>query len=228
MSKKTTLFGLTGLIALLALSAGILSAFAGNDTDEMTVEVTITNLTRGQTMTPVFVARHDGSAAPLYTLGQAASDGLADMAEDGSATALLETWDPDANSSVGEARVAGGFIRPGQTVTITFNVSDGKKLLSLASMLVSTNDGFIGANSLDLSSSKVVYLPVYDAGSEANTEDCQHVPGPPCSADGVGTDTSEGFVHVHAGIHGGAGLDPVQHDWRNPAARLEIKTWKRV
>ena len=228
MSKKTTLLGLTGLIALLALSAGILSAFAGNDTDEMTVEVTITNLTRGQTMTPVFVARHDGSAAPLYTLGQAASDGLADMAEDGSATALLETWDPDANSSVGEARVAGGFIRPGQTVTITFNVSDGKKLLSLASMLVSTNDGFVGANSLDLSSSKVVYLNVYDAGSEANTESCDHVPGPPCSAHGVGTDTSEGFVHVHAGIHGGAGLDPAQHDWRNPAARLEIKTWKRV
>ena len=228
MKKKATILGLLGVLVLLVLSAGILTAFAGNDNDEMTVEVTITNLTRGQTMTSVFVARHDASAAPLYTLGQAASDGLADMAEDGSATKLLETWDPDTNSSVGEARVAGGFIRPGQTVTITFNVSDGKELLSLASMLVSTNDGFIGANSLDLSSSKVVYLNVYDAGSEANTEDCQHVPGPPCSAHGVGTDTSEGFVHVHAGIHGGAGLDPAQHDWRNPAARLEIKTWKRV
>lgn len=228
MTKKVTILGLVGLLALLALSAGVLTAFNGSTSDEFIVEVSITNLTRGQTMTPVFVARHDGNAAPLYTLGQAASDGLADMAEDGSATALLETWDPDENSSIGEARVAGGFIRPGQTVTIEFNVSDGKQLFSLASMLVSTNDGFIGANSLDLSSSKVVYLNVYDAGSEANTESCDHVPGPPCSAHGIGTDTSEGFVHVHAGIHGGAGLDPAQHDWRNPAARLEIKTWKRV
>ena len=31
--------------------------------------------------------------------------------------------------------------------------------------------------------------------------------------------------HVHAGIHGGAGLDPAQHDWRNPGARLVVKTW---
>ena len=228
MRKRVTVIGLAGLLALLVLSVGILTAFNGDESDELIVEVSITNLTRGQTMTSVFVARHDDSAAPLYTLGEAASDGLADMAEDGSATKLLATWDPDANSSVGEARVAGGFIRPGQTVTIEFSVSDGKQLLSLASMLVSTNDGFIGANSLDLSTSKVVYLNVYDAGSEANTESCDHVPGPPCSAHGVGTDTSEGFVHVHAGIHGGAGLDPAQHDWRNPAARLEIKTWKRV
>ena len=228
MRKRVTVFGLAGLLALLVLSAGILTAFNGDESDELIVEVSITNLTRGQTMTSVFVARHDDSAAALYTLGEAASDGLAVMAEDGSATKLLATWDPDENSSVGEARVAGGFIRPGQTVTIEFSVSDGKQLFSLASMLVSTNDGFIGANSLDLSTSKVVYLNVYDAGSEANTESCDHVPGPPCSAHGVGTDTSEGFVHVHAGIHGGAGLDPAQHDWRNPAARLEIKTWKRV
>ena len=61
MSKKTILIALAGLVALLVLSAGILNAAgmlntAGNDTDELMVEVTITNLTRGQTMTSVFVA----------------------------------------------------------------------------------------------------------------------------------------------------------------------------
>ncbi len=229
MRKKTALIGLVGLVVLLALSAGILTAFTGKDTDELMVEVTITNLTRGQTMTSVFFARHDGSAAPLYTLGQPASDGLASMAEDGSASGLLEAWDSEENSSVAEARTAGGLIRPGQSVTITFNVGDGKQLLSLASMLVSTNDGFVGANGLDLSSSKVVYLNVYDAGSEGNSEDCQYVPGPPCGSHNArDTATAEGFVHVHAGIHGDGGLDPAQHDWRNPAARLEIKTWKRI
>ncbi len=229
MRKRVTVFGLAGLLVLLALSAGILTAFTGDESDELIVEVTITNLTRGQTMTSFFVARHDGNAAPLYVLGQAASDGLADMAEDGNASKLLAAWDPDENSSIGEARVAGGFIRPGQSATITFNVSDGKQLLSLASMLVSTNDGFVGANGLDLSSSQVVYLNVYDAGSEGNSESCDYVPGPPCGAHKArDTETAEGFVHVHAGIHGDGGLSQAQHDWRNPAARLEIKTWKRV
>ncbi len=235
MSKKTIIIALAGLMALVVLSAGILNGAtgilnaAGNDPDELIVEVTITNLTRGQTMTSVFVARHDRTAAPLYTLGQPASDGLAAMAEDGSASGLLEVWDPETNTSVAEARTAGGLIRPGQSVTITFNVSDGKQLLSLASMLVSTNDGFIGANSLDLSSSKVVYLNVYDAGSEGNSESCDFVPGPPCGSHNArDTESAEGFVHVHAGIHGDGGLDPAQHDWRNPAARLEIKSWKRV
>ncbi len=235
VSKKTIIIALAGLMALVVLSAGILNGAtgilnaAGNDTDELIVEVTITNLTRGQTMTSVFVARHDRTAAPLYTFGLSASDGLAAMAEDGSASGLLEVWDPETNSSVAEARTAGGLIRPGQSVTITFNVSDGKQLLSLASMLVSTNDGFIGANSLDLSSSKVVYLNVYDAGSEGNSESCDFVPGPPCGSHNArDTESAEGFVHVHAGIHGDGGLDPAQHDWRNPAARLEIKSWKRV
>ena len=80
MSKKTILIALAGLVALLVLSAGILNAAgmlntASNDTDELMVEVTITNLTRGQTMTSVFVARHDRNAGPLYTLGQPAATG---------------------------------------------------------------------------------------------------------------------------------------------------------
>ena len=39
---------------------------------------------------------------------------------------------------------------------------------------------------------------------------------------------AEGFVYVHPGIHGGDGsdLDAAARDWRNPVARLSIKTWK--
>ncbi len=52
------------------------------------VALSITNLTRGQILSPVFVARHDGDAGPLYTLGQPASSSLAMMAKDADASGL--------------------------------------------------------------------------------------------------------------------------------------------
>lgn len=73
-----------------------------------------------------------------------------------------------------------------------------------------------------------IYLTAYDAGSEANSESCAYIPGPPCMNPVHDDSDSEGYVHVHAGVHGGegSGLDPAMHDWRNPAAMLEIKTCK--
>ena len=112
------------------------------------VEISVTNLTRGQTFSPVFVVRHDRNAAPLYELGQPPSEALANLAEDGSAAGFLSELSPDTNSSVGEARAISGLLAPGQTATAEFSITDGKKLLSLASMLVSTNDAFFGANAL--------------------------------------------------------------------------------
>ena len=116
-----------------------------------------------------------------------------------------------------------GPILPGKTVTATFTVSGQARYLSLASMLVNTNDAFIGANGVELYNRRMT-LAGYDAGSEANTEDCAYVPGPPCGSH-VHDDTNaaEGFVHVHAGIHGGSGLTPAQHDWRNPVAIMVIE-----
>jgi hypothetical protein len=43
---------------------------------------------------------------------------------------------------------------------------------------------------------------------------------------GAGINTNgEGFIHVHAGIHGiggSGGLDPATYDWRNPVVELTI------
>jgi hypothetical protein len=43
---------------------------------------------------------------------------------------------------------------------------------------------------------------------------------------GAGINTNgEGFIHVHAGIHGiggPGGLDPATYDWRNPVVELTI------
>ena len=221
---------LGGLVALLALLAGGVLSADGHD-EEMMVEVSLTNLTRGQIMSPVFVARHDSGAGTLYALGQPASEAMAKMAEDADATGLVADWDLESNGNVAEAKVVnldGGPIKPGETVKMNFNVDDGKSMMSFASMLVSTNDAFIGANGFDLSKSRTVYLNAYDSGSEANSEDCTYIPGPPCGNHAEDGSASEGFVHVHAGIHGGSGsdLDPAQHDWRDPVARLTVKTWK--
>ena len=229
MRKVSIVLVLVGMVALVALLSGsLLSAYDHNE--EMMVEVSITNLTRGQILSPVFVARHDASAGPLYTLGARATPALAKMAEDADASDLMEAWDPNDNDAIAEAKVAdlnGGPIAPGKTVKMHFNIDDGKTMLSFASMLVSTNDAFIGASGLDVSKSRTMVLNAYDSGTEANSENCAYIPGPPCGNHVHDRASSEGFVHVHAGVHGGAGsgLDPATHDWHNPTARLTVKTW---
>ena len=88
MKKKLSIsVALIGVTILGVLLLGSLLSADGHD-EELMVEVSITNLTRGQIMSPVFVARHDRSASPIYTLGERASDALAKMAEDADASGL--------------------------------------------------------------------------------------------------------------------------------------------
>ena len=63
---------------------------------------------------------------------------------------------------------------------MSFETTDGNTLVSFASMLVTTNDAFIGASGLDVSTSRAINLNAYDSGSEANSESCAYIPGPPC------------------------------------------------
>ena len=195
--------------------------------DHAMVTLSITNLTRGQILSPVFIARHGYGAGPLYTLGHTASESLAKVAEDADASGLLADWSPEGNDYISEAMVVthnGGPIFPGATVTKSFEITDDNHLVSFVSMLVTTNDAFIGASGLDVSTPRTVNLIAYDSGSEANSEDCAYIPGPPCGSHVKDDAKAEGYVHVHAGIHGGEGsdLDPAMHDWRNPVARLTI------
>jgi hypothetical protein len=65
----------------------------------------------------------------------------------------------------------------------------------------------------------------YDAGSEANSEFCEFIPGPPCENPGVrDTANAEGYVHIHAGIHGIGDLDASMFDWHNPVAEITIRS----
>ncbi len=233
MKKKISLAVATAaLVSLFAVMAvGILNA---DDHDEqLWVEISFTNLTPGQVLSPIFMARHDDGADALYTLGLPASDALAKMAEDADAEDLLAAWDPETNANVAEAMVLklnDGPIPPGQTVNTHFEIEDGRTRMSFISMLVTTNDAFVGASGLDISESRIINLTAYDAGSEANSEDCAYIPGPPCGNHAEDDADAEGYIYVHNGIHGGteSDLTPATHDWHNPVARLTVKTWRLV
>ncbi len=225
------------ILLLLAVAAAAITASlfytgvaAGDDDDDdrgaKRYEVSITNITKGQIISPAVVATHRGSLTPIYALGSPASDELAQIAED----AVL---DPFINMLEGDSKVAdvevitgvNGPILPGETASTVISTNRRSKELSLAAMLVTTNDTFVALNGVALPGRQRSHFPPgLDAGSEANNEDCDYIPGPPCGNGGVrDTAGAEGYVYVSNGIHGIADLDPAQHDWRNPVAKITIR-----
>lgn len=188
-----------------------------------TFDVTIYNLTKGQIISPPVVVAHAPDIA-IFQVGAAASDELAALAEDAAADdliALLESVGADVEQ-------AGVGIPPGGHVTVRIEASRRNRVISAVGMLVTTNDAFFGLNSVRLRGRSTTYrVPAYDAGSEANNEDCAFIPGPPCGSAGVrDSDEAEGFVHIHNGVHGIAeslgGLVPSRDDWRNPVALITV------
>ena len=94
-------------------------------------------------------------------------------------------------------------------------------------MLVTTNDAFFALRGVRAPrhGTSVHHSPAYDAGSEGNNEDCAYIPGPPCGNPEKRdpNDEPEGYVHIHAGIHGIGSLDRSLRDWRNLVAKITIK-----
>jgi hypothetical protein len=195
-------------------------------------EITITNLTRGQTFTPVMVASHKAGVT-IFELGSAASVPLEILAEDG-ATAPLESLllsNPDVRDTTNSGPPPEGFVLPGASKTLTVEAGAGFDHLSLAAMLIPTNDGFVALNGIEGpvgNKTLTIFAPAYDAGTEANDELCASIPGPPCGGEGFNASRSgaEGFVHIHAGIQGIGDLDPAMRDWQNPVARITIRRIK--
>jgi hypothetical protein len=104
-------------------------------------------------------------------------------------------------------------------------------------MLICTNDGFTGLDSLALPAnvgdSVTAYRDGYDAGTEINTEDFADMV-PPCqgligvSSDDAGTGMSNpdlaegGVITHHDGILGGDDLIPEVHNWANPVIKVTV------
>jgi len=186
--------------------------------------VTITNLTNSITFTPILVASQR-RVVSIYELGSPASDDLAAIAEAGDIGPLTTTL--NGNHRVVDVQNSGGLLLPGKSVTVVVSAAHGAKRISIASMMLPTNDGFIALDSVKVSrhGSTTFFSPGFDAGSEANDESCANIPGPTCG--GVGPSPGinvgdEGYVHIHRGMHGIGDLAADVYDWRNPVARITV------
>jgi hypothetical protein len=218
--------GKLALVAALVFSSS--QAFASGNRD---FHVTITNLTHSINFTPILVASHRRPVT-IFGSGTPASDDLRILAESGNVAPMTITLEGnsdvvDVQNSAGALESSGGLLGPGKSVTVIVSAAHGAKFISVGSMMLPTNDGFIGLNSVEVSKrgSTTFFSPGYDAGSEINDELCAYIPGPPCGGAGLspGDDpVTEGYVHVHRGIHGIADLNAAVYDWRNPVARITV------
>jgi hypothetical protein len=192
------------------------------------LEITVTNLTRGQQFTPILVATHKRGVR-IFQAGQPASPQLATLAEEGNTGPLAALL--SGNPDVGSVVTGSGLTNPGQSTTIVVERRGRFRNVTVAAMLIPTNDSFFSV--MDVTGPRgrqeiVLFSPAYDAGSERNDELCASIPGPAfseCGGAGGGAKVGqgEGFVHISSGIHGIGSFKPSNRDWRNPVARVVIK-----
>ena len=217
-------------VVTLALSLIVIGHLASDTTtlaqSTSTYQVNITNLVPAQIFTPVLVATHNSSAT-IFTVGTPASSALQVLAEGGDVAPLTALLNGDTN--VMDVQDSGGLHGPGNTGGVVVTGSDTFNRVSLAAMLIPTNDAFVGLNTTLPADGeiKVVYAFAYDAGTEVNDERCASIPGPSypeCGGPGTGgaPGGGEGMILIHSGIrgHGDFGRS---RDWKNPVARIVIQ-----
>jgi hypothetical protein len=193
-------------------------------------DVTATNLTRGQPLSPLAVLIHDSGQA-VFRIGEPASAGLELLAEGGDNSELLDEIDGAAEAS------GGAPIGPGDSETLTLELADdqtGGLSLSVISMLVNTNDAITGLNGIALAGMAVgdsmTYTAVaYDAGTEANNELAGTIPGPADGGEGFNAmrDDVGDFVTMHPGVvtaDDGLTLSVLNqmHRFDNPVVRITV------
>jgi hypothetical protein len=191
-------------------------------------EVTVTNVTQGEVFTPIMVASHP-RGVELFQLGEAAGNELAMLAEGGDPGPLSAAL---LRQGAHDVAVAGDVLPPGGSVTLYVDTRGNSQYLSLASMLVPSNDAFMALNGVRGprgNRATTLFSPAYDAGSETNDELCVSIPGPPsiCAGEGFNPADGEGYVHIHPGIQGVGDLTASQHDWHNPVAKISIRFVKK-
>jgi hypothetical protein len=195
-------------------------------------EIKLQNVNQGrQWLTPPVVAIHDQSV-DVFNRGQRASEGVAQIAENGNVDPLVSSLEGARGLASVEVAVSADEppLAPGEEHTLTLTGSRRSNMLSLVSMLICTNDGFTGVDGVYLPArvgqSRWFYGQDFDAGSERNTEDfadlvppCQALNGvtDPDGAPGTGMSNPElaegSVVRNHRGVTGAADLTAEAHGW---------------
>ena len=237
--KKNINSNLKKVNTLLSISALM---FASSQVQAQDLSITLTNTTQGLYFTPVITSAHT-SDENIFTLGTSATSELQTMAEGGDISGLVSVLS-NADANINE-NPAAGLLAPGASTTYTLTNDETNTYLSVAAMVLPTNDGFVGLDSWEIPTETGTYtilLNAYDAGTEANDEiingggplGVAGIPFAPGSDGGTGgtgvTDTeSNTTVHIHRGSLGdddlNAGksdLDNSVHRWLNPVAKLTV------
>lgn len=213
---------LLGLALTLTVALTAASATADSSA-QRSWRVTVENLAPAgsQPLSPPLFAVH-GKRVDVWSVGGIANHGVAAIAEDAN-NAVLES----ALGQVAGVRDVftggGGAISPGESRSYTVDGRAGRDRLTLLTMLVNTNDGFTGLDSLQLRGKRtVLHRMAYDAGSERNNELRAFIPGPCCN-NPFARDPEGALIAPHAGITGAGQLDPAVYGWDEPVARITIE-----
>jgi len=190
--------------------------------------ISITNLTHSQPLSPPVAMLHKKKFS-FWSVGKEASEALEIMAEggDGSGLLALKPGNPQYQATAP--------LIPGESVEFRLDTTrDNLKNLSIAGMLVNTNDAFSGVNGIELldleeGQSSVHYTYAYDAGTEFNSELTGTIPGPADGGEGFNTarDDITNVVTHHGGIVSvddnftGSTLNSAQR-FDNPTLRIVV------
>ncbi len=217
-------------LALVSVIATISACSSDSDpvpAEPGTFQITLTNMTDGQLMTPAVVALHD-PAAHLFQVGTQASDAIRDIAEMGSNDALVAfaTANPDLVSAAG---VAGGApFAAGGSVTTSLTTTETGQVFSAVNMVICTNDGIAGVDSIALPAGNeptTVMAMAYDAGTRVNQADAQtFFPGPCRTGDVVeaAVESPRANIAAHAGQTSVANV-PDDQNWDFAAGAEVLK-----
>jgi hypothetical protein len=240
-----SIIGKTGAVFVAAAAAGMLLVGCPNIEPPLpstaTYQVTFENLTTGQPMSPILAATHSNSIE-MFRVGKVASAALEAIAEDGDNSAMETALQGSPNVTdlvnVGEPLTPQGVNSDDFSSTATFQVTAANgDVLSLATMLIATNDGITGldAAALPESGSKVFYAVAYDAGTEDNTESSADIPDPasalgpielggdPNGNENAAPDTDPpSVIALHPNVQGDGNLNPDLHGWVEPVARITV------
>ncbi len=243
MHPCKTVLGRYSKVALAVAATAMLAA-CGSDSDDLpapppppapapeptpvtvSYEIRVTNLTNAQPLSPVAAVLH--TEGRLWSIGEAASEALEQMAEGGD-TSAIRALSVVMSEAAGEAPIG-----PGQSDTLTISIDDVTDAnLSIVTMLVNTNDAFTGLNAynladLDVGEQWTSVARAYDAGTEANSEAAGTMPGPADGGEGFNTERDDAdFVALHPGVvSADDGLSSsvlsVQHKFDNPVMRITV------
>lgn len=145
-------------------------------------KVEVSNLTHAQPLSPPAIVAHS-SNYQMFDEASRASVALEHLAESGSNAQIIAEANNNTETYASEAATA--LITPGgqANYTLAFDEPLADAKVSVATMLVNTNDAFTGQKNIDISALEInasirVSGPVWDAGTEGNSETAATIPGP--------------------------------------------------